>query len=88
MDMKMVDTEDQREDRKQLPVVPGVPPRLEARAANKYPNRATRRKVAKSVGVFKRRGAWAYINTGRSKNKSIVKHNTGGLYDDVEPIDE
>lgn len=78
MDMKMIDTEGQREDRKELPVVPDIPPALEVRAANKYPNRATRRKVAKSVGVFKRRGAWAYINTGRSKNKPIVRNNTGG----------
>lgn len=88
MDMKMVDMEDQRDDRKQLPVVPGVPPRHETHAANKYPNRAMRRRVARSVGVFKRRGAWAYINTGRSKNKPIVKHNMGGLYDDVEPVNE
>ena len=75
MDMKMVDTEDQREDRKIMPALPGIPPKLERRAANKYPNRATRRKVAKRAGVFKHKGAWRYVNEGRPKNKSTRKRD-------------
>lgn len=69
MDNKMIDNEEQREDRKHLPdedVKGEGTPRT-------FPNRQQRRMIAKRRGVFKRPGAWPYINTGAMKNKPNVK---------------
>ena len=70
MDNKMIDNEDRRSKRKKINL---TPEQLREVEANRYPNRRTRRMVAKRRGIFKRQGAWGYVNEGRPKNKSIRK---------------
>jgi len=73
MDNKMVDNEGQREDRKRITRDDLTPEQLAEVDANRFPNRRTRRMVARQRGVFKHPGAWGYVNEGRAKNKSIRK---------------
>ncbi len=64
MDMRMVDNEDQRDDRKVQ--AGGGKPEM-----TRLPNRRQRRLIAKRRGVFKHPGAWPYINNGAKKNQPI-----------------
>jgi len=53
MDMKMVDNEDQRDDRKKVPIN-GL-------------NRITRRKLAKADRVFRKKGLWKHLSREHRK---------------------
>lgn len=70
MDSKMVDTEENREDRKimqkevqglTIPTLPSSPESEMVRNAS-LPNRKKRRAQAKRLGVFKHKGAWLYVS--------------------------
>lgn len=71
MDMRMVDNEDQREDRKQQA---GSDAKPEMR---RLPNRRERRMIAKRRGIFKKPGLWGYVNTRVSD-----KHNGDHEHED------
>lgn len=80
-DMRMIDNEEQRDDRKKMPKVKAgdtvqagqevdVSGMLDQPDAHRYPNRRQRRLIARKRGVFKHPGAWPYINEGAKKNIS------------------
>jgi len=64
MDMKMVDTEDQREDRKDVD-----------HTHSHSLNRKQRREIAKKNHVFKRKGLWGYISKAHNKRNKTDEHN-------------
>ena len=65
---KLIDTNKRREERTEL---------AEKKEAPVLPNRAQRRAMAKRRGVFKRPGAWGYINTGAKHNVPERKDRDG-----------
>lgn len=70
MDSRMVDNEDQRQDRKEIPESPTLSGNHEnMERSRQLPNRAERRRIAKRRGVFKHQGLWPYINKRASNDK-------------------
>ena len=72
MDNKMIDTEDQRDDRKMLHTE--MP--TETKHSHALPNRKMRRRIAKQRGIFKHPRAWGYVNGRGDGNKPYVKGDT------------
>lgn len=60
---KMIDTDERRDDRVALP--------KDDAQRGPLPNRKMRRKIAKDLHVFKRPGAWRYVNEGRRVNQPL-----------------
>lgn len=66
-DMKMVDNEDHREDRK-------IQAKTEAGYDyNRFPNRKERRNIAKKRGVFGHEGLWPHVNGGKSNRQTVER---------------
>lgn len=76
-DMRMVDTEDNREDRK---AQAGSDAKPEVR---RLPNRRQRRLIAKQRGIFKHSGLWPHINN-RASNETERQLNGDQDHDTQE----
>lgn len=65
MDKRMVDNEEQREDRKHI-----HEDSIKGEGIPRQPNRRERRGLAKRKGLFKHKGAWPAVN---SQHKKMVR---------------